>query len=88
MKTSHLEGWLMVDNRLSGGSLQERAIYVCGHCETTVVKNSERQRERAACRKCSRVICDACAAVMSQTLECNPMEKIIDEALEMGAKEH
>jgi len=65
----------------SGRGLYESATYTCGHCQAIVVMNPQRTRERAYCRGCQHVICDGCAVVKAQTLECRPFEKWADEVL-------
>jgi hypothetical protein len=45
------------------GVVFESATYSCSHCQTVVVMNPLRTRERAYCRKCDRYICDNCDLV-------------------------
>jgi hypothetical protein len=75
-------GYLLVDNRLSGGPFLEASTYTCTHCGGVVVLNPERKRERAKCHSCRHQICDNCAAAYSQTHECRPLTRIIDEHFE------
>jgi hypothetical protein len=63
-------GWLMNDNRLSGGKLFEASTYTCPHCSVVVIINKERTRERAKCLGCRHDICDACGVIYSQTSTC------------------
>lgn len=93
MKLNHLEGYLLIDHRASPGIpglpvLFESGIYICGHCQGTVLKHPLRERAREVCKKCSTVICDGCAQRMAATMECLPMQKIIDQALERAVKEN
>lgn len=74
-------GYLMVDNRHSGGSLSETATKTCAHCQATVVMNPLRQRERHWCTRCDAYICDGCTA-----FECVPFKKILDDAVDASAK--
>jgi hypothetical protein len=74
-------GELTIDHRASPGlpgmpKLFETATCMCAHCNTLVVLNPLRTRERGHCRKCSAYICDnpACHA------ECTPFTKILDDA--------
>ena len=83
------EGWLMVDHRacqVPGWRTEEMKTYTCNHCHRVVVVNAERTRERGYCRGCDSVICDTCVAIRAKTLECRPMDKIIDEALNAAEK--
>ena len=81
-----LEGFLMIDNRLSGGQLREFSVLTCKHCQKQLVKNPARTRARAYCPKCDGYICDGCEAVRVATLECKPFEKIANEIQEAAQK--
>jgi hypothetical protein len=70
-----------VDNRVSGGTMQEAATATCSHCHAIVVLNPDRTRERGYCRGCNSYLCDACNAVKAQTLQCRTMDQVIDEVL-------
>lgn len=70
--------YLMIDDRASGGKLLEYITDVCSHCNIIVVLNTERTRPRARCVRCSRYVCDSCAAFLP---ECNYIEEMIDLAL-------
>ena len=69
-------GYLMVDNRPSGGKLLELATLTCAHCQLIVVLNPERKRARGYCPKCDAYICDARAC----TTYCAPIEKCVELA--------
>lgn len=56
-----------------GGTTLEADTYTCPHCNALVVKNPDRTRERAVCRKCMQVVCDSCVG------ECVPFAKVLDE---------
>jgi hypothetical protein len=72
------ESYLMIDNRVSGGSLFEAPTYTCRHCQAVVVMNPGRTRERGYCRKCDGSICDNCVGIMHATLTCVPIDKVFD----------
>lgn len=94
-----LEGYLLIDHRNSPGipdwmarragipakGLFEAAIITCAHCQTGVVLNPQRTRERAYCAKCDRYLCDTCGAIMGQTKECRSMARRLDELQERVA---
>jgi hypothetical protein len=85
------EGYLMIDDRLSGGGLKENPTYTCKHCHSIVVMNPQRTRERGYCRGCDSYICDACNAVRAKTFECRTMDRVIDQLLtaaEAGREPH
>jgi hypothetical protein len=44
----------------SEGKMVESATLTCVHCGTGFVKNPERFRPRAHCKKCDRYVCDQC----------------------------
>lgn len=68
------EGYLLVDNRHSGGALFEGAVSTCSHCQRQILRNPARTRERAFCFKCNHYICDECGAVG----ECRPYARTLD----------
>jgi phage terminase large subunit GpA-like protein len=70
----------------SGMGMYESATYTCSHCNSIVVIEPKRTRDRGFCRKCSQRICDGCTTVMALTLECVPMSMKIDLALEQAIK--
>ncbi len=67
--------------------LYESATYTCSHCNSVIVMNPQRTRERGFCRGCSQVICDACSLVRSQTFACKTMSQVIDETLAAADKQ-
>lgn len=76
------QGWMMIDDRLSGGKLTESSTYTCTHCGCVVVMNPDRTRPRTKCYSCQHLICDNCAATYSQTRVCKPLAQQIDEQFE------
>lgn len=64
----------------------EAAMYVCSHCQTMVIKNPDRMRDRVVCKGCSKVICDDCSAALWAGAPCKPWQAKIDEALEAADK--
>ena len=66
-------GYLMVDNRASGGELKEYATLTCAHGGHIVVMNPDRKRTRNYCAKCHAYYCDDCVG-------CVPIEKAIELA--------
>lgn len=74
------EGYLLIDNRLSGGAAVEAATVTCGHCHRQVILNPERTRARGKCRRCDRYLCDGCA--LNYKLdggECHNLNVVIEE---------
>lgn len=68
-------GWIMIDNRASGGTLLEMDTFQCPHCQRIVVKHPERTRPRNTCRKCMKVTCDSAPC----RLECDHWEKKLEQ---------
>ena len=73
-KRSH-EGYLLNDNRASGGGVSELPTITCCHCQRIVVLNPLRTRERGYCRKCDHYVCDDPAC----NLDCRPFKAMIDD---------
>lgn len=66
----------------TGKGFQELPTYTCSHCNSIVVMNPLRSRERAYCTGCDRYICDGCGVAKSQGVECKPYTEFVDELLE------
>jgi hypothetical protein len=64
------------------GKKFEAAILTCHHCHIQMIRNPERVRERAYCRKCDHYICDRCADVAWRTGECRPLKAVLDDLQE------
>jgi NAD-dependent SIR2 family protein deacetylase len=78
-----LEGYLIIDDRLSGGGLKEMATLTCSHCHRQIAVHPLRTRERNYCRKCDHYICDDCALVAKLNGgECNPLTAVFDREQE------
>lgn len=75
------EGWLYVDNRISGGTLNECPTFTCNHCNSVVVMNPQRTRDRGYCRGCDSYLCDACTAAKQTAPRCVTFNQIIDDVL-------
>ena len=74
----------------AGHGVFESATYTCSHCEVVVVKNPDRSRERAWCKKCDHYICDGCGAELHRTGLCYPFKaKAMDilAAIDKGPRE-
>lgn len=52
----------------------------CGHCQTIVILNPERRRDRGWCWNCDRYLCDACQAIKN-SVGCIPAAQRIDLAI-------
>ena len=72
-------GYLLVDNRVSGGQLVEMPTLTCAHCGVVVVLNPQRTRPRGLCFKCNAYVCDNAGC----NAECNPIQEGIELALSL-----
>ena len=69
-----------VVNRPAGSKLFEADTLTCAHCKTVMVKNPERTRERAFCRKCMTYICDGCEWLSRQPGYFHtPFDRLVDD---------
>lgn len=67
----------------AGHGLFESATFTCNHCEAVVVKNPDRSRERAWCKKCDHYICDGCGMTMHKTGLCYPFKAMVADILNL-----
>lgn len=58
--------------------MYEAATITCRHCQTVLLRNPMRTRERAYCTGCDHYICDQCAVVRKVTMECQDIQKVFD----------
>lgn len=79
------EGYLLIDHRASPGlpevpegTVFEAAVLSCSHCQRSLIRNPARTRERAYCHGCDHYICDGCAAVRHDTLQCADIRRVFD----------
>lgn len=80
------EGYLVIDDRVSGGKLVEAATMTCSHCQRQLIRNPERTRPRAWCGKCDRYICDQCDLIQRVNGgDCVPFAAVIDKVLDRAA---
>jgi predicted RNA-binding Zn-ribbon protein involved in translation (DUF1610 family) len=70
----------------AGKGLFESATFTCSHCEAVVIKNPDRSRERAWCKKCDHYICDNCGMALHQTGVCYPFKAMVNDILNLQAK--
>lgn len=70
----------------AGRGMFEAPIIICSHCQTGLVINPLRTRDRAYCPKCDHYICDKCEGVRVQTGVCKTYRQFIDELQETDLK--
>lgn len=77
------EGFLLSDNRASGGSLVERATITCHHCQRIVVLNPDRTRARGYCPKCNGYICDGVQCQEHKASMAEVFDRLLNDAVKM-----
>lgn len=71
---------------IGAGKVLEAPTLTCAHCQTIVVINPNRQRERAWCRQCDHYVCDSCGGAMVAPGYVHvPFKKVIDDFLNAAA---
>jgi hypothetical protein len=71
----------------AGKGVFEAPTISCSHCQSIVVLNPDRTRERSYCPSCDRYLCDACGALYGMTKKCRNFFRTLDkiqEAAERG----
>jgi len=75
------------DQGMPEGSVLERDILQCTHCQRGVVLNPGRVRARAVCLKCHHYICDGCKAAQDAAGgACIPFRQVLDRAAVIAAQ--
>lgn len=69
-------GYLLSDDRASGGKLQEADVLTCAHCQKLLLGDSWRE-DGGFCGRCCAPVCGRCADRML-TDGCTPFAKLID----------
>jgi len=78
---AHLPGVVAVP----GGTVFERDMQQCSHCQRGVVLNPGRVRDRAVCQKCFHYICDSCeAARVASGGACVPFKQVLDRVFDIA----
>lgn len=87
-------GYLEIDQRNVEASLPpgtarhvEYDTYTCSHCQTVVILNPDRKRDRYKCRGCQHHICDNCAAARIAGAPCKTFWQQADEVLEQAVRQ-
>src|SRR2546428_3240387 len=70
----------------AGRGMFEAPTVTCSHCQTVVVINPLRNRDREYCPSCDHYICDGCGAAKAQSGVCRTFEQIISEVQEQAVK--
>lgn len=68
------------------GTVTERDVKQCAHCQGAVLLNPGRVRARAVCPKCYAFICDGCEAIRVSSGVCVPFAQVVDVVAEAAVK--
>lgn len=84
-------GYVEVDQRPVDAALPvsvqryfEADTYTCTHCQTVVIMNHNRKRERYKCSGCNHHICDSCAGMRAAGNPCKTWTQKVEEAIRRG----
>lgn len=80
----HGEGYLLNDNRASGGALHEDGLLGCKHCQGLIDKSKWKQ-DGAFCHVCFSPVCTHCDRRRSQ-FGCEVFERTFAQAFEATVK--
>ena len=72
-------GYLLNDNRASGGTLDEADTLACPHCQCVILKKKWRKKG-GYCFSCDKPVCHTCFVKM-QKHGCTPFLRQVDMAL-------
>lgn len=90
-----LEGYVCIDHRESPGldhpafgkgTLFKASTYTCPYCQTVVIINPGRTRDREFCAKLNRHICDSCGAKRKMGIELKPFTQIIEDFMTAASR--
>lgn len=77
------EGYLLNDQRCSGGALIECPVLTCSHCHRQLIINPARTRAREYCPKCDHYLCDQCGLVRKLNGgDCTPLNATLERLQE------
>jgi len=68
------------------GEVKEFDTKNCTHCESNIVLNPLRTRNREICPHCHHYICDRCYQILKATGQCIPFKKIVDKLFDSVVK--
>lgn len=71
---------------VKAGAVYESAIHTCSHCQTSVLMNPERTRERGWCSYCDKYLCDECTYILNRTRQCREVRIVFDTLDDLIAK--
>jgi hypothetical protein len=75
-------GYLIIDNRASGGGVIEKDTTHCRHCQAVIDVKTHQIKSGGHCFTCSGPLCGPCAKKAYETGLCEPWKKKIDQQWE------
>jgi hypothetical protein len=76
-------GYVMNDNRSSGGKLVEDDVLGCGHCQTCINRANWKAYGENRCFSCDEAICSICLFEMKNTgCGCQNFKRAFERAIE------
>lgn len=79
-------GYMMIDNRASGGVLVEKDTTFCRHCQAVIDKKKWREDGGIwKCSKCDGPVCHACTKkAAANGYACQPWRKQLEDAVKFN----
>jgi hypothetical protein len=78
-------GYLMHDDRNSGGKLREDDVLGCGHCQCTIAKRNWKAYGEHRCSSCDEPVCSICAFRIGQ-YGCENFKRFVDRTIDQRAR--
>lgn len=72
-------GYILADDRNSGGKLDEADAVGCSHCQK-LMKKHDWQADGGFCHSCDAPVCGPCAT-LTLTQGCSPFLRVLETAL-------
>ena len=69
------------------GKVAKFATLSCSHCDTQIIRNPSRTRERGKCYQCDHYLCDVCAAEYKVSGCCKSLARQFDLELERAIRQ-
>lgn len=75
-------GYVMNDNRASGGKLVEADVLGCGHCQCSISKPNWIAYGENKCWSCDEPMCSICTFEYKATHVCTNFKKLVERKFE------
>lgn len=80
-------GYVMSDNRASGGTLLEDDVLGCGHCQASISKTNWRAYGENKCSTCDEPVCSVCKFIMAANGgRCSNFKMMVEKVIEAKAR--